>query len=388
MLATVARRLVTTALMSRQPHDREAGAARPARGQPLRGRRPHHGVRAPDHDRAGADGVRRHERRRSPGDHPRRRAQRLSGRRRATARSSGWCRGAICSSSTRARQDRIVDHASRDVVAIRPSDAGSRRPPPDARGGGRPPPGHRPRAPRRHRDPHRHPRGAPARPRPRPTPGRVGVPVGLADAPPERLTREIAWLVSPRDGCGPLRPHRQGRAGHRRQSRPGPRDGAGLRRGRGRRGDRQPQARRLRGGGRRGDRGHRSRGARRTACTSGAGTSCDGPGRRGVRPASAGSTCSSTTRACRPLYPTVADVSEELFDKVVDVNLKGPFRLTRARRPSHGRVGRRVDHQRRARPVRSGRPRHRSVRRGQGRAERADAVAHPSLRPDGPGEHA
>ena len=67
----------------REPHDREAGATRPAGGQPLRGRRPHHGVRAPDHERAGADGVRRHERRRSPGDHPRRRAQRLSGRRRA-----------------------------------------------------------------------------------------------------------------------------------------------------------------------------------------------------------------------------------------------------------------------------------------------------------------
>lgn len=28
-----------------------------------------------------------------------------------------------------------------------------------------------------------------------------------------------------------------------------------------------------------------------------------------------------------PLYPSLAEVSEELFDKVVDVNLKGPFRL-------------------------------------------------------------
>ncbi|HSG91606.1 MAG TPA: SDR family oxidoreductase [Pseudomonadales bacterium] len=28
-----------------------------------------------------------------------------------------------------------------------------------------------------------------------------------------------------------------------------------------------------------------------------------------------------------PLYPSLADVSEELFDKVVGVNLKGPFRL-------------------------------------------------------------
>lgn len=29
-----------------------------------------------------------------------------------------------------------------------------------------------------------------------------------------------------------------------------------------------------------------------------------------------------------PLYPSLVDVSEELFDKVIGVNLKGPFRLT------------------------------------------------------------
>jgi NAD(P)-dependent dehydrogenase (short-subunit alcohol dehydrogenase family) len=29
-----------------------------------------------------------------------------------------------------------------------------------------------------------------------------------------------------------------------------------------------------------------------------------------------------------PLYPSLADVSEALYDKVLDVNLKGPFRLT------------------------------------------------------------
>ena len=28
-----------------------------------------------------------------------------------------------------------------------------------------------------------------------------------------------------------------------------------------------------------------------------------------------------------PVYPTVADVSEKLFDSVVNLNLKGPFRL-------------------------------------------------------------
>ena len=29
-----------------------------------------------------------------------------------------------------------------------------------------------------------------------------------------------------------------------------------------------------------------------------------------------------------PLYPSLSEVSEELFDKVVGVNLKGPFRLS------------------------------------------------------------
>src|SRR6266704_3487391 len=29
-----------------------------------------------------------------------------------------------------------------------------------------------------------------------------------------------------------------------------------------------------------------------------------------------------------PVYPRPSDVSEELYDKVLDVNLKGPFRLT------------------------------------------------------------
>ena len=29
-----------------------------------------------------------------------------------------------------------------------------------------------------------------------------------------------------------------------------------------------------------------------------------------------------------PLYPSLVEVTEELFDKVIAVNLKGPFRLT------------------------------------------------------------
>jgi NAD(P)-dependent dehydrogenase (short-subunit alcohol dehydrogenase family) len=42
-----------------------------------------------------------------------------------------------------------------------------------------------------------------------------------------------------------------------------------------------------------------------------------------------------------PLYPSVDAISEELYDKVMDVNLKGPFRLsalvgTRMTGPDHG----------------------------------------------------
>ena len=50
--------------------------------------------------------------------------------------------------------------------------------------------------------------------------------------------------------------------------------------------------------------------------------------RRRVRRASSASTCSSTTRACRRCTRRSTEVSEALFDKVLGVNLKGPFRLT------------------------------------------------------------
>ena len=57
-----------------------------------------------------------------------------------------------------------------------------------------------------------------------------------------------------------------------------------------------------------------------------------------------------------PLYSTLADVTEELFDKVIAVNLKGPFRLVRARRRAHGRGRRRLDHQRLQHRARCARP--------------------------------
>ena len=46
-----------------------------------------------------------------------------------------------------------------------------------------------------------------------------------------------------------------------------------------------------------------------------------------------------------PLYPRLSECSEELFDKVIGVNLKGPFRLGSliGERMAGGR--RRLDHQ-------------------------------------------
>ena len=46
-----------------------------------------------------------------------------------------------------------------------------------------------------------------------------------------------------------------------------------------------------------------------------------------------------------PLYPDLTSVTEELWDKVIAVNLKGPFRLTTLV-GTHGRRRRRVHHQR------------------------------------------
>ena len=46
-----------------------------------------------------------------------------------------------------------------------------------------------------------------------------------------------------------------------------------------------------------------------------------------------------------PLYDDVTDVSEELFDKVIGVNLKGPFRLTALVGTRMAAGDRRLDHQ-------------------------------------------
>ena len=88
---------------------------------------------------------------------------------------------------------------------------------------------------------------------------------------------------------------------------------------------RQPQARGLRRGRRGaavgGDQGCRVRVPRRPVGRARAAR------RGGLRASSAGSTCSSTTPACRRIYGQLSEVTEELFDKVIGVNLKGPFRL-------------------------------------------------------------
>ena len=172
------------------------------------------------------------------------------------------------------------------------------------------------------------------------------------------------------------RPDRQGRPRHRRQ--PGPRagDGAGLRPLRRRRRHRQPQARRLRG-------------PRRARCAPRpAGRRCRSPATSGGGPISTPSTPPShgefgrvdilvNNAGIAPLYPSLVEVGEELFDKVVAVNLKGPFRLTALiggrMRAARRRVGdQRQQHRRRA-PAASG-P---AVRRGQGRARTRSPSASP-----------
>ena len=89
----------------------------------------------------------------------------------------------------------------------------------------------------------------------------------------------------------------------------------------------QPQRRRVPRVRRGADRGHRRRGPRHRRPRRPLGR----PRRRSPTPPgtpSARSTSSSTTPACRRSTTRVTDVTEELFDKVIGVNLKGPFRLT------------------------------------------------------------
>ena len=78
-----------------------------------------------------------------------------------------------------------------------------------------------------------------------------------------------------------------------------------------------------------------------------------------------------------PLYPSLPEVSEELFDKVLGVNLKGPFRLAAlvGARMAAGAGGSIINVSSVAsiRPA----PDRAALRGGQGRAQRADGRAGP-----------
>ena len=80
-----------------------------------------------------------------------------------------------------------------------------------------------------------------------------------------------------------------------------------------------------------------------------------------------------------PLYGKLTEVTEELFDKVISVNLKGPFRLAAlvGERMLAGRRG--IDHQRQLDRRRATDEGHRALRRREGRGERDDR--RPGARP-------
>ena len=71
-----------------------------------------------------------------------------------------------------------------------------------------------------------------------------------------------------------------------------------------------------------------------------------------------------------PVPPSLLDVTPDLFDKTIAVNLKGPLRLTALAADAH--AARRIDHQHQFQGVAAPDVVHRRLCRGQGRAERAD----------------
>ena len=85
-----------------------------------------------------------------------------------------------------------------------------------------------------------------------------------------------------------------------------------------------------------------------------------------------------------PLYDGVDTVTEELFDKVVAVNLKGPFRLAALVGTRMAADGRRVDHQHQQHGCGAPAGGHPPVRGRQGRAQRVDGRAGAHVRADGP----
>ena len=86
-----------------------------------------------------------------------------------------------------------------------------------------------------------------------------------------------------------------------------------------------------------------------------------------------------------PVPPSLLEVTAELFDKTIAVNLKGPLRLT-ALAAEHMAAGG-LDHQHQLQGVAAPHLVHRRLRRGQGRTERAHQGGGRRVRPAGhPGQ--
>ena len=76
-----------------------------------------------------------------------------------------------------------------------------------------------------------------------------------------------------------------------------------------------------------------------------------------------------------PLYGKLSDISEELWDKTIALNLRGPFPAVRARGRADGGGGRWIDHQRVERGRGTPHARHRPLRRRQGGPQRDARIA-------------
>ncbi len=88
-----------------------------------------------------------------------------------------------------------------------------------------------------------------------------------------------------------------------------------------------------------------------------------------------------------PTYEKLTDVSEKLFDVVLNLNLKGPFRLSALVGERMVADGGGVDHQRQHAWLAAAAPLVPSVRRLQGRSERDDRGPGSRLRTDGTGQY-
>ena len=102
-------------------------------------------------------------------------------------------------------------------------------------------------------------------------------------------------------------------------------------------------------------------------------------------PRSARSTCWSTTPACRPLTTTSPTSARSCSTRSLAVNLKGPFRLTAARRHAHGGGRRRLDHQHfQHRRAPAARPRSSPYAAAKAGAQRHDRGLRLRVRAEGP----